>query len=94
MDKRIYFFSEEAPSGHAGRAFVFHGYGKQLATYQGMAVFAKKDFPDLEDREIDCGEVTHSPYMKGFAVISFLVKCKQPPEGWTGHEHGKQDFYW
>lgn len=63
-----------------------------LAYFQALANEAKKDFPDIDDGEIICSQVTRSSSIHGFTVILFTVPGeKREVAGWDSCD-GCVDF--
>lgn len=65
------------------RAFIFGNYGDNFAHYCQLVAEAKKDFPNMPDKEITVSEVRESHYMKNFIYISFLVPANHTQAGWS-----------
>lgn len=96
MDKRIYTWkwgnNLSNDEYESARAFIFGNYGEDFAHYAKMVAEAKKDFPNLKDKDIIVSKVTESSYMKHFAVISFSVKPETRVKGYEFYGGRKMDF--
>lgn len=75
------------------------GYCPQnLTDYQDMAATLRKDFPEAQDKDIGCHQITRSDRHKGFTMIAWNGKVKKSrvnlptKEGYTEMTDNKKPY--
>jgi hypothetical protein len=76
--------AQEPGKKRFGNAYIIANcYDHSLPSFQRMIAMAKKAFPRIKDKEIECRTVIYSSWCKGCPVIKFPVPPDSQREGWT-----------
>lgn len=59
-------------------------YAKTFSIYENLCLEIKKDFPDINDDEIECTYITRSDWCKNFVCVrvGYHERYKNKPVGW------------
>ncbi len=95
--RKIIYWRKEVPPNNKGDMYahihLIGGYGKSLKDFNIKVQELRKTFPQIRDKQIQCGHITDSDSMKGFAIISYGCYLPQSTyEGWEQVREGRVPY--
>ena len=76
---------------------VLVGYNQgTIKDFQDMAAIMRKDFSEVEDKDVCCGKVHKSSRVDNFSIATWqtYVDPKKLPKGWHVVKDGHMEYYW
>lgn len=98
MLKYIYWRPDLSKKGEELQVANVHllvGYNQRsIADYQQMAVELRQTFPQAQDSELRCENVSKSSFCKGFTLLTWTAKIpRQEYPGWHQTDN-PPEYYW